>query len=181
MKGCPAAYWKLSLWSQHTAPQSIIAFSDILHYIKIIQMFLSWVQKQWFQCLPHIQNVSQFIQRIFQLYFLHVLFLCIFQGNATGEFEFNKCRIWGAIKSSKRNQATVTDQRPTKILQEIRPFRRLRHDKCLLDSYLSPLGEGRIIKGCCKACWEQHKVFCWLCKLWITLRVTWQSIQWNQQ
>lgn len=119
MKGCLAAYWKLSLWSQRTAPPPIIAFSDILHYIKIIQMVLSRVQKQWFQCLPHIKNVSQLTQRIFQLYFLHVLFLCIFQENATGEFEFNKCGIWSTIKSSKHNQATVMDQRPTKILQEI--------------------------------------------------------------
>lgn len=119
MKGCLVAYWKLRLWSQHTAPWPIIAFSDILQCIKIIQTVLSRVQKQWFQRLPHIRNVSQLIQRIFQLYFLHVLFLCIFQGNATGEFEFNKCGIWGAIKSSKHNQATVMDQRPTKTLQEI--------------------------------------------------------------
>ena len=119
MKGCLAAYWKLSLWSQHAAPQPIIAFSGILHYIKIIQMVLSWVQKQWFQCLPHRQNVSEFIQRILQIYFLHVLFLCIFQGNATGEFEFNKCGIWGTIKSSKHNQATVMNQRSTKTSLEI--------------------------------------------------------------
>lgn len=113
----------------------------------MIQMALSRAQKQWVQCLPHIRNVSRFIHRIFQLYFLHVLFLCIFQGNATGEFEFNKCGIWGAIKSSKHNQVTALDQRPTKKLQEIfGPSRRLRQDKCLLDSKFSSLGRVELLK-----------------------------------
>lgn len=119
MKGCPAASWKSGFEAGSQLPEPIIAFSDIPHSVKTVQMALSRVQRQHSRCLPHTGDVSQLIQRIFQLHFLHVLFLCIFQGNATGEFEFNKCRIWGAIKASKQHRATVIDQRPTKILHGI--------------------------------------------------------------
>lgn len=80
----------------------------------MIQTVLSRAHKQRVQCLLHERAVSQLTQRISQLYFLHVLFLCIFQGNATGEFEFNKGGIWAAVKPSKHNQATALDQRPAK-------------------------------------------------------------------